>query len=175
MVAATAEEDRLLVFHPRDVGVGLQVGVQLALLGVVLLHLGVLALDVLLFLMGLAAVFHEVGQVLGRGHGFFVVDDDVVGQLGLQRLLGVGRLFLGFLFGDDVVFIFFFHWCSLFFVLSFLQGFAHAEREFHEGYLGVGVAFDGENGIVERLFDEFDVVDGDHFGELGVEFLVAGA
>ena len=112
MVAATAEEDGLFVFHPGNDRVGLQVGVQLALLGVVLLHLGVFAFDVFLFLMGLAAVFHEVGHVLCRGHGLLVVYHEVFGQLAVLGLL------FDFLFGNEVLLIFVFH-CFLCFYLFF--------------------------------------------------------
>ncbi len=103
VVAATAEEDRLFVFHPRNVRVGVHVGVQLALLAVVFLHLGVLAFDVFLLLLGLAAVFHEVGHVFCRGHGLLVVYHDVGGQLVVYGLLR------DVLFGNSVLIIFFFH------------------------------------------------------------------
>ena len=103
MVAATREIDGLFVFHPRDVGFWLQVRVQLTLLAVVLLHLGVLAFDVFLLLMLLAARFHEVGHILSGGHGLFLVDNDIVGQLDFLSL-GEGCLVGNYLF---LVFLFF--------------------------------------------------------------------
>ena len=108
VVATAAEKDGLFVFHPRDFGVGLEVGVQLTLLAVVLLHFGVLALYVLLLLMGLATVFHEVGQVLGSGHGFLFVDDDIGRQFQLFGLRD--NCFLGDYF---IFFTLFFHCCFL--------------------------------------------------------------
>ena len=74
-VAAAREEDGLLVFHPRDIGVGVEVGIQLALLAVVFLHLGVLTLHPrLLLLTGLAALTHKGCYILGRSHGLLAVE-----------------------------------------------------------------------------------------------------
>ena len=98
--AAAGQEFGLFILHPRNLGVGLQVGVELALLAVVFLHLGVLPLHLLLLLLRLAAVLHEIGKVLGRCYGLLLVNDDIVREFLLHDLdvLFRNNLFLVFLF-----------------------------------------------------------------------------
>ena len=89
VVAAAAEVEGLLVLHPRYLGVRLQIGVQGALLRVVFLHLGVLALyGALLGLTGFAPFAHKSLYIFSTGHLFHVVGNGC-GGLVLQLFLFV--------------------------------------------------------------------------------------
>ena len=76
LVATPVQVHRLLVFHPRYLGVGVQVGIQGVLLAHILLHLGVLPFHRGLLLGArLAALAHKCLYIFRRSDGLLTVED----------------------------------------------------------------------------------------------------